>query len=231
MMATRATILNSTLTAIANAIRSKTGKTAAILPSAMPDEILGISTGVDTSDATLVSGASMLSGVTAYGKAGTKITGTIPSKAAATYTPGTVNQTIAAGRYLSGAQTIKGDANLVAANIKSGVSIFGVTGTLAPTILEITEATFVTTGSSATITIDLSSKVSEIKTIYGLGCMLVWKCYDSYMNSTICLSATGGSIKVDGLSFAYTINGAVLSFGTGLNITSIVEIQGFITLY
>ena len=51
------------------------------------------------------------------------------TKAATTYTPTTSDQTIAAGTYCSGAQTIKGDANLVAANIAEGVSIFGVTGT------------------------------------------------------------------------------------------------------
>ena len=51
------------------------------------------------------------------------------TKAATTYTPGTSNQTIAAGTYLSGTQTIKGDANLKAANIASGVSIFGIAGT------------------------------------------------------------------------------------------------------
>ena len=50
------------------------------------------------------------------------------TKAATTYTPSTSNQTIAAGTYCSGAQTIKGDSNLVAGNIKSGVSIFGVAG-------------------------------------------------------------------------------------------------------
>ena len=52
----------------------------------------------------------------------------VTKKAAATYTPSTANQTIAAGQYLSGAQTIKGDANLVPGNIKSGASIFGVAG-------------------------------------------------------------------------------------------------------
>lgn len=50
------------------------------------------------------------------------------TKAATTYTPGTSNQTIASGIYLTGTQTIKGDSNLIAENIKSGVSIFGVNG-------------------------------------------------------------------------------------------------------
>lgn len=50
------------------------------------------------------------------------------TKSATTYTPSTSNQTIAAGTYCSGTQTIKGDSNLVAGNIKSGVSIFGVAG-------------------------------------------------------------------------------------------------------
>lgn len=53
----------------------------------------------------------------------------LTTKAATTYTPTTTNQTIAASTYLTGVQTIKGDANLVAGNIKSGVSIFGVSGT------------------------------------------------------------------------------------------------------
>lgn len=53
----------------------------------------------------------------------------LPTISAATYTPTTSDQTIAAGSYLTGAQTIKGDANLIAANIASGVTIFGITGT------------------------------------------------------------------------------------------------------
>lgn len=84
---------------------------------------------MDTSDGDATAG-DILSGKMAY-VGGSKITGSISSKAAATYTPSTSDQTIAADQYLSGAQTIKGDANLVASNILSGVSIFGVTGSLA----------------------------------------------------------------------------------------------------
>lgn len=54
----------------------------------------------------------------------------LTTQSAQTITPTTQNQTIAAGKYLTGAQTILGDANLLAENIKKDVSIFGVTGTL-----------------------------------------------------------------------------------------------------
>ena len=55
--------------------------------------------------------------------------GTMPNNGAVTLTPGTSNQTIAAG-YHNGSGKCAGDADLVAGNIKSGVNIFGVTGTL-----------------------------------------------------------------------------------------------------
>jgi len=58
-----------------------------------------------------------------------KVTQSITTKGAATYTPGTAAQVIAAGQYLSGAQTISAVANLSAANIKKGVVVGGVTGT------------------------------------------------------------------------------------------------------
>lgn len=72
-----------------------------------------------------------LSQVTVNAVSRTYVGSGVTKKSAATYTPGTSDQSIASGQYLSGTQTIKGDANLVAGNIKSGVSIFGVTGTYA----------------------------------------------------------------------------------------------------
>ena len=101
---------------------------------------------VDTDDATLSGGSQMLDGITAYAE-GVKYSGTIQSKDAATYTPGTSDQTIAAGQYLAGAQTVKGSTNLVASNIRSGVQIFNVTGSL----------------STPTITQDQSTKVLTIQ--------------------------------------------------------------------
>lgn len=70
-----------------------------------------------------------LSQVTVNAVSKTYVGSGVTKKSAATYIPKTTDQSIASGQYLSGTQTIKGDANLVAGNIKSGVSIFGVTGT------------------------------------------------------------------------------------------------------
>lgn len=61
--------------------------------------------------------------------AGTKsATKQLATQAAQTITPSTEDKTIASGKYLTGTQTIKGDSNLKAENIKKGVSIFGVDG-------------------------------------------------------------------------------------------------------
>lgn len=53
----------------------------------------------------------------------------IPTQEAKVWTPGKYEQTLSSGKYLTGAQTIQGDSNLVASNIKQGVTIFGITGT------------------------------------------------------------------------------------------------------
>lgn len=90
--------------------------------------IYGNTTLIDLTSDTVASNK-MLQGITAHDASGASISGSISSKAAQTYTPTTTDQTIASGQYLTGAQTIAGDANLLAANIVSGITIFGITGT------------------------------------------------------------------------------------------------------
>lgn len=81
---------------------------------------------MDTSDAN-ATGAQIRNGATAYVN-GTKVTGSMTEKTAQTYTPTTSDQTINANQYLAGAQTIKGDTNLISANIVAGKTIFNVAG-------------------------------------------------------------------------------------------------------
>lgn len=69
-----------------------------------------------------------------YTEGGTT-TGTlsIPTQAGTTITPGTSKKTaVSSGRITTGTVYVNGDANLRAENIKQGVSIFGITGNLAP---------------------------------------------------------------------------------------------------
>lgn len=75
--------------------------------------------------------------------------------AATSYTPGTQAQTIAANKWLAGAQTIQGDANLLAANIKKGVSIFNVAGSYEASGLDTDSAVLkvvTSTGCSVSVT-------------------------------------------------------------------------------
>lgn len=89
----------------------------------IPLENSGTAQFVDASDGTAQAGQ-ILNGYTAY--VGTdKVTGNIPSKAAATITPTTADQTINSGQYLAGNQKIEGVvvSGLSPANIASGVTV------------------------------------------------------------------------------------------------------------
>ena len=102
-------------------------------PSTISGSSASLSTGTNT--LTLTKNITVTPVVTAgYISSGTggsvavTLTASVTTKAAATITPGTTDQTITSGTYLTGTQTIKGDSNLVAGNIISGKSIFGVSG-------------------------------------------------------------------------------------------------------
>ena len=67
-----------------------------------------------------------------YLPAGTQKTAQAATQAAKTVRPTTYAQTaVAKGVYTTGVVTVEGDANLIASNIKNGVSIFGVNGSAA----------------------------------------------------------------------------------------------------
>lgn len=93
----------------------------------------------------------------------------VPSLEAAEITPGTGDQIISSGNYLKGDQTIKGDANLVAANIAKGKSVFGVTGTYDPV------ATLTQTYSVKTVDIRSASAAKS----YTLGKLITMVCCKS----------------------------------------------------
>ena len=68
-------------------------------------------------------------GYTAHDKTGNAITGTLTQQSGKTVTPGTSNiVAVESGKYTTSTVYVKGDSNLTADNIKSGTSIFGVTG-------------------------------------------------------------------------------------------------------
>ena len=105
-------------------------------------------------DATAVA-TDILVGKTAYNNR-IKITGNMTNRGAVSMMPGTIVQYILPG-FHNGSGTVAGDSDLIAANIKSGISIFGVVGNL-------TAAGLVKTGTK-TITLDNQQSM----TITGLG--------------------------------------------------------------
>lgn len=103
---------------------SQTSKSVATANQATPS-IEVSSNGLITASATQSAGY-----VSSGSKSATK---QLSTQAGTTITPGTTTQTaVAEGKYTTGAVQVLGDSNLLADNIKRGVSIFGITGTNTP---------------------------------------------------------------------------------------------------
>ena len=123
-------------------IASGTATTPATSISAVPVLSINTATGVITGTVSASQNITptVSAGYVSAGTAGTiSVSGSdtlaFTAQAAQTITPGTTAQTIAAGQYLTGAQTIAGDANLIGQNIKAGVSIFNVDGELSTPVV------------------------------------------------------------------------------------------------
>lgn len=150
-------------TSVQTAVSSGTYVTGNIKVAAMP-------TGVLSTPAINTNTGVVTAGVSTAGYLGTGATKTLQlnTKSAATIIPSTTDQIIAAGQYLTGIQTIKGDANLVAANIASGVSIFGVTGT---------HSSIDTSDATATAADIVSGKTAYVKGSKVTGTLIIQNYY------------------------------------------------------
>ena len=187
-----------------------------------PSSISGASSTVSTGTNTLtltktvsvtpnVTTAGYISSGTA-GNSSVSLSASVTTKAAATITPGTSNQTIASGTYLTGAQTISGDANLVAGNIKSGTSIFGVLGTYAGggggigTLLNTTSLGTISTTSTQAASLNISLSVTGVNN-YDL--LIVESSVNTVTNGRH--TATIGLIFLTASSNVSTKNGATIA--------------------
>ena len=93
----------------------------------IPKTPSGTATFFDVSDTTAAAG-DVLASKYFYTSAGAKTQGSIATKTSSDLTASTLTVTAPAGYYASAASKTLSDANLVTGNIKSGVTIFGVSG-------------------------------------------------------------------------------------------------------
>lgn len=167
-----------------------------------------------------------LSQVTVNAVSRTYVGSGVTKKSAATYTPGTSDQSIASGQYLNGTQTIKGDSNLTAGNIKSGVKIFNVTGSYAGG------------GSSgSTNTSDATATAEDIargKTAYVQGAKITGKLYEYTKGKTKNYSTTGSeNVTFERDSDRELINIKIPWFGNDeiMRIGSYIKLGADVTLF
>lgn len=132
----------------------------------------------------------------------------IPTQVGKTVTPTTYAQTaVASGSLTTGAVTVAGDANLVAANIKSGVSIFGVAGSYAGS-------------EDMQIQIYNDSSISKIITYYSVTFESFLETYlqpytnQTYLSNGMLLVSFGGGDKLNNLTYSDAIKIHKTAFST-----------------
>ena len=204
---------------------------------------LSSQTGVDSGKTAVTAGA-MLSGYQGWVN-GSKISGNISSKAAATYNTSSSDQTISSGQYLSGAQTIKAvtTSGISAANIKDGAvvkvgdansatRIANVTGTF-------TDASTVSSGQTAAAAAQIRTGYSawvdgaEVKgsianlaaTTYNTSSSDQTIASGKYINGTQTIKA----VTTSGISAANIKDGAVVKVGDANSATRIANVTGTFT--
>jgi hypothetical protein len=170
----------------------------------------------------------VLSGKTFINSTGQTITGTMTNRGGAqTVTPGTSNKTLYSG-YYSGNITVQGDSDLIASNIKSGVNIFGVTGSYAGSSSSLTTKTINTEfglddiyNGSKTISVNMGSKTPSLIILNGY-INIVNSYYDDVTTvseiSMIGVNGTGFSGSNNGENEARFIIYNMLVDGTDLDI-------------
>ena len=220
------TVSGATVTVPAGLYSSNASKSVATGSVTAPSSISGTSATVSTGTNTLtltktvsntpnVTTAGYISSGTA-GNSSVSLTANVTTKGAATITPGTTNQTIASGTYLTGTQTISGDADLVAGNIKKDISIFGVTGTY--------EGSGGGSGKAAQISNTPGRAASSTYTAVGpsitVGKTGTYDIYwTGYRSST---SGTNGSqLYINGTAYG----SAQTTFNTGSGLTNIQDVH------
>lgn len=152
----------------------------------------------------------VLKGKTFINSTGSTITGTMTDRGAKTFTPSASKQTGGAGYYSS--VTCNAVTNLTAANIKKGVTVGGVAGSLAP-------ATVTANGSSIVFTsfsYNYSQPIESLSNLSTSAYMYFKNMLFSYINGTIGIriGACSRGSSIVGYNNSFMIKCTNISTGT-----------------
>lgn len=171
------TASGATVTVPKGYFAAQTQKSVATAAQATPSISVNSNTGQITASCTQSSG---------YVSGGTKSgVYNLSTDSGGTITPGTYRKTaVASGKYTTGTTYVAGDSNLVSENIKSGVNIFGITGSYAG------NGTFGTaTSTSPELTITVPSDWNAV--------MFVAEGFNQMPSATTTATAVAGYLKRD----------------------------------